>query len=57
MVSLISIELPIYESKNINISLNLVEVLNMLLNSNSIFIFLAGDIGLSGDVCSTASLK
>ena len=57
MIGLFSIELPIYQGKNINFSLNLMEVLNMMINFNSNYILLAGDMGLSGDVCSTTSLK
>ena len=57
MISLISIELPIFKGKKLDFSLNITEVLIMIVNFKSNLFLLVGDMGLSGDVCSTASLK
>ncbi len=57
MISLISIELPIFKGEKLNFSLNITEVLIMIINFKSNLFLLVGDMGLSGDVCSTASLK
>ena len=57
MISLVSIELPIFQSKKINFSLSITEVLNMIINYNTTNMYLVGDMGLSGDKCSTTSQK